>query len=93
MKDAPFESIESAHQYVSLLVKQVQEVEGSLRDDIAEAIDQGATRHLDALRVVHYKLQQLDDHLERSSRILNDLRALRRLLLAERREGRPGSSG
>jgi len=80
----PFDSIESAHEYVSLLVQQVQEVEASLREDIAASMDREPARHVDALRLVHYKLHQLDHHLGRSSRLLNDLRALRRLLLAER---------
>lgn len=84
MADTPFESIESAHEYVSLLVQQVQEVETSLRDDIAASLDRESARHVEALRLVHYKLHQLDHHLGRSSRLLNDLRALRRLLLAER---------
>ena len=87
MATSKFDSIESAHEYVSLLVQQVKEVEASLRDDIADSIDRGATRNLDALRIVHYKLHQLDYHLARSSRILNDLRVLRRLLLAERQSG------
>jgi hypothetical protein len=80
----PFDSIESAHEYVSLLVQQVQDVEKSIREEIAAATDREPARHLDALRLVHYKLHQLDHHLGRSSRLLNDLRALRRLLLAER---------
>jgi hypothetical protein len=80
----PFDSIESAHEYVSLLVQQVQAVEASLRDDITASVDRESARHQDALRLVHYKLHQLDHHLGRSSRLLNDLRVLRRLLFAER---------
>ncbi len=84
MADTPFDSIESAHEYVSLLVQQVEEVTASLAEDIEGATAQGASRHLDALRLVDYKLHQLEHHLSRSRRILNDLRALRRLLLADR---------
>jgi hypothetical protein len=84
MTDGPFESLESAHDYVNILVEQVKDVEASLQADLAAALAQGHTRHLDALRLVDYKLHQLDHHLNRSSRLLNDLRALRRLLLEER---------
>jgi hypothetical protein len=82
--DTPFDSIESAHEYVTLLTQQVEEVTVSLAEDIDAATRQGAARHLDALRLVDYKLRQLGDHLSRSRRLLNDLRALRRLLLTER---------
>jgi hypothetical protein len=84
MAETPFDSIESAHEYVSLLVQQVEEVAASLAEDLEQAASQGASRHLDALRLVDYKLRQLEHHLSRSRRILNDLRALRRLLLADR---------
>jgi hypothetical protein len=39
---------------------------------------------LDALRVAAYNVEKLEFHLNRSSRILNDLRSLRRLLFEER---------
>src|SRR5262245_34449005 len=84
MADTPFESIESAHEYVGLLVTQVEDVARSLESDISEATAAGGGRHLDALRLVDYKLTQLQHHLQTSGRILNDLRALRRLLFAER---------
>jgi hypothetical protein len=48
----------------------------------------GSSRRLDAFRLVDYKLAQLATHMQASRRILNDLRALRRLLLGQR-EGRP----
>lgn len=84
MADAPFDTIESAHDFVRLLWEEVLRAEGEILDDIALAGAADAARRLDALRLVHYKLTQLNDHLSASSRILNDLRALRRLLTAER---------
>ena len=81
MADTPFDSIESAHEYVSLLVTQVEVVEGDIADEIALAANESAARRVDALRLVDYKVKQLRQHLIASSRILNDLRALRRLLL------------
>ena len=88
MADTPFDSIESAHEYVSLLVTQVEIVEGDIGDEIALAANEGAARRVDALRLVDYKVKQLRQHLIASSRILNDLRALRRLLLKEPRNTR-----
>ncbi len=88
MADTPFDSIESAHGYVSLLVTQVEIVEGDIADEIALAANEGAARRVDALRLVDYKIKQLRQHLIASSRILNDLRALRRLLLKEPRKAR-----
>ena len=80
----PFDSIESAHEYVRLLTSQLDEVQASIAEDVAEATRDGAERRLDALRLVDYKLGQLKYHLSSGCRILNDLRALRRLLLGER---------
>jgi hypothetical protein len=78
--ESPFSSLESAHEYVTLLGQQVREVRSSILDDITVADG----RRLDALRIVDLKLTQLDQHLAASGRALNDLRALRRLLLGER---------
>lgn len=84
MSDSPFDSIESAHEYVRLLVSQVHEVQAALVEDLGAAGGDQGSRHVDALRLVDYKLHQLERHLVTSARILNDLRALRRLLLGER---------
>jgi hypothetical protein len=83
----PFDSIESAHEYVRLLGLQIEEVRASLSEDIVAAEREGSSRRLDAFRLVDYKLTQLATHMDASRRILNDLRALRRLLLGQR-EGR-----
>ena len=78
--EGPFSSLESAHEYVTLLDQQVRDVRASIVEDIASADG----RRLDALRIVDLKLAQLDQHLVASGRALNDLRVLRRLLLGER---------
>jgi hypothetical protein len=88
MADATFDTIESAHDFVRLLWQEVKCAEAEILDDIARAGTAGAARHLDALRLVHYKLRQLDDHLTASSRLLNDLRVLRRLLTGDAGEPR-----
>jgi hypothetical protein len=78
----PFESVESAQQYIALLLQQVEEVEGALIEDMALASPE--SRRAEALHLVNYKLNQLKTHLTASGRTLNDLRALKRLLLGER---------
>jgi len=78
--DGPFSSLESAHEYVTLLGQQVRDVRSSILEDMTIANG----RRLDALRIVDLKLTQLDQHLIASGRALNDLRVLRRLLLGER---------
>lgn len=83
MADSPFDSIESAHEYVGLLAGEVDDVKTALQDDIAAAELANVTRRLDALRIVDYKLKQLAEHLAATGRILNDLRTLRRLLVGE----------
>jgi hypothetical protein len=85
MPDHPFDNIDSAHQYVKLLAQQIDEVESEIDTDIAEARAEGSTRRVDALHLVSHKLKQLKHHLGASSRVLNDLRALRRLLIGEGR--------
>lgn len=84
MTENPFDSIESAHEYVSVLLEQVGMVKASLMEDVAPDARLATGRHADAIRLVDYKLDQLQHHLATSARLLNDLRVLRRLLLGER---------
>jgi hypothetical protein len=80
MGENPFDSIESAKEYVRLLISEAADARNDIQVDIAEAVRDRATRRVDALHLVDYKLKQLDHHLCASARILNDLRLLRRLL-------------
>ena len=81
---SPFASIEGAHEYVHLLEEAIVETRAGIVEDIDAAEAENAERRLDALRLVEYKLKQLQDHMHASGRLLNDLRTLRRLLLGER---------
>jgi hypothetical protein len=83
--ETPFDNIESAHEYVGLLAQAIEEARAEIQEDITVAVAEGAERPEKALRLVAYKLERLQGHIESSRRILNDLRTLRRLLLAERR--------
>lgn len=75
-----FDTIESAQEFLALLREAVDEAKATAETDVTQA----AGRNLDAIRVVLYKLEKLEQHLKVSGRLLNDLRTLRRLLLEER---------
>jgi hypothetical protein len=80
-----FDSIESARDYLSLLAEVLADTQGVIRQDIDEATTRRSEkRHLDALKLVDYKLQRLAEHLRSSRLLLNDLRTLHRLLNGER---------
>lgn len=79
-----FESIESAHDFVSLLAESVTEAKQSLDLDVQRESASGVSRRLDTLRLAQYTVAKLEIHVSRTSRILNDLRTLRRLLFEER---------
>jgi len=81
---SPFASIEGAHEYVHLLEEAIVENRASITEDIDAATSENADRRVEALRLVEYKLKQLQDHMHASGRLLNDLRMLRRLLMGER---------
>ena len=82
--ETPFDSIESSHEYVTLLAEAIEEAREDVEADIALAIKERAERRKEALQLVSYNLAKLTLHITTSRRILNDLRTLRRLLLAER---------
>jgi hypothetical protein len=83
--ETPFDSIESSHEYVALLADAIEEARREVEAEIALAVADGADRRKEALQLVGYNLAKLTLHITTSRRILNDLRSLRRLLLAERR--------
>lgn len=82
--DTPFESIEGAQEYLRLLCTAVLETRQDVEADARAQATSEPQRRLEALRLVLYKLEQLEKHVKTSHRILNDLRTLRRLLLEER---------
>jgi hypothetical protein len=80
----PFDSIESAHEYVTLLREVLVDAQATIQHEIASPSAEATRRHLDALRLVDYKLRALEQHFVASGRLLNDLRTLRRYLRDER---------
>src|ERR1700722_12570397 len=82
--ETPFDSIEGSHEYVALLAEALDEARRDVEAEVAAAERDGAARRKQALLLVSYNLAKLNLHITASRRILNDLRSLRRLLLAER---------
>ncbi len=82
----PFDTVENAHQYVRLLAEAIAEAQSEIEADLGAAEQARSERRVEALRIVKFKLDKLEQHLKTSSRLLNDLRTLRRLLLDERPE-------
>jgi hypothetical protein len=82
---SPFETLESAHEFVALLREAVDDAYASILEETARAQEMsGAERRLHALLLVDHKLNSLRQHVLASLVLLNDLRTLRRLLLGER---------
>lgn len=82
--ETPFDNIEGSHEYVAMLAESLAEARRDVEAEIAAAEREGAERRKEALLLVSYNLAKLNLHITTSRRILNDLRSLRRLLLAER---------
>jgi len=82
--ETPFDNIEGSHEYVAMLAEALDEARRDVEVEIAAADRDGAERRKQALLLVSYNLAKLNLHITSSRRILNDLRSLRRLLLAER---------
>jgi len=82
--ETPFDSIESAQEYMALLAEALAEAKQTVESDIEANHGIKAERRVQALRLVLYNLEKLHHYTKSSGRILNDLRSLRRLLLEER---------
>jgi hypothetical protein len=82
--ERPFDSIESAHEYMDILAVTTVEVMQDLKRDHDQAIRDGELRRAQAIDLAIFKLKMLGCHVHKSRRMLNDLRILRRLILNER---------
>lgn len=82
--ETPFDSIEGSHEYVAMLAEALNEARRDVEAEIQAAERERADRRKEALLLVSYNLAKLNLHITTSRRLLNDLRSLRRLLLAER---------
>jgi len=84
MSENPFDNIESALEYVNLLLEAIGEAQQHVDTEIVRATDPQLARQRQALQIVRYKLVKLSSHFASSRRLLNDLGKLSRLLLEER---------
>ncbi|PYV90034.1 MAG: hypothetical protein DMG05_11680 [Acidobacteria bacterium] len=82
--ETPFDSIESALEYMNLLLEATRESQEQVETEIVRT-DSRLARRKQALQLVSHKLAKLSSHIATSRCILNDLRMLRRLLLEERK--------
>ncbi len=81
---SPFDSIEDAHEFLTLLAQTVFETKLDIEADVQRESSGNFPRRAEALKLALYTLERLEFHMLRSRRILNDLRTLRRLLFEER---------
>jgi len=82
--ESPFASIEDAREYLTLLTQTVFETRLEIEADLERESNGSFPRRRDALKLALYTLTRLEFHMNRSQRVLNDLRTLRRLLFEER---------
>ena len=80
----PFDSIESAHDFMNILAETVLEAMKDLHRDHMAAIQENQERTAKALELALYKTRMLNCYVTKSRRTLNDLRIIRRLILNER---------
>ena len=86
--ETPFDNIDSSREYVALLAEAIEEARREVDEEISLPIEEHAARRRKALQIVAYNLAKLSFHMKTIARILNDLRTLRRLLMAERQPQR-----
>jgi len=84
MASVPFESIESSHEYVALLLQAIEETAADVRRGLRRPQPAAALRRRQAFQLVAYKLEQLRRrHVATSHSLLNDLLTLRRMMRVE----------
>jgi hypothetical protein len=81
----PFDTIESAQDYIDLLLEAIEETRRDVGAEIRMSGGSSDERRVQALQLVALNLNKLSCHVTKCHRICNDLRTLRRLLLGERR--------
>ena len=80
----PFDSIESAQDFMGLLSEAIEEAIRDVKEDRETGIKEGQERRVEAVNLALYKLKSLNEHVDKSRRLLKDLHSLRRILVSER---------
>jgi hypothetical protein len=78
--DGPFNTIESAHEFLSLLGDQIDEALAEARLELADCPTGQPGRRVEAWQLVVYTITKVSFHIATSRRLVNDLRTLRNLL-------------
>ena len=82
--EQPFDSIESAYDFMNVLAETILEAMKDLHVDHAHALREGEARTAQAIELALFKAKVLNSYVHKSRRALNDLRTIRRLILNER---------
>jgi DNA invertase Pin-like site-specific DNA recombinase len=82
--ERPFESIESAHEFMDVLAETILDAMSELSQELKVAMRSGEQRRARAAELALFKLKLLMCHVHKSRRMLNDLRMIRRLMFDER---------
>jgi len=80
----PFASIENAHDFMTQLGQTIFETKLEIEGGLLRDSNSNFPRRVEALKLALHTLIKLEFHMQRSGRVLNDLRTLRRLLFEER---------
>jgi len=83
--EQPFDSIESAQDFMSVLGETILDALKDLSHERQRALRDGEDRRAQAIELAQFRLKTLGCYVHKSRRALNDLRTLRRLILAERK--------
>jgi len=82
--DQPFDSIESAYDFMNVLAETILDNLKDLHRDHQVAVREGEVRRARAIELAIFKSKSLGCYVYKSRRALNDLRTIRRLILNER---------
>jgi hypothetical protein len=82
--EQPFDSIESAYDFMNVLAETVVAAMKDLHHDHQVALQDGQDRRARAIELALFKAKTLNCYVHKSRRMLNDLRTIRRLILNER---------
>jgi hypothetical protein len=75
-----FQTIESAHDFVTLLAETVTEAKQDVEGDVLRKSSVKNSERLDVLRMALYSLSKLEMYVSKSCHILGDLRSQQNLL-------------
>src|SRR5262249_45084331 len=82
--EQPFDSIESAQDFMDILAEMALEAVKELKEQHCEAMQAGQDRRAQAISLALLRLKNLNCHIFKCRRALNDLRLIRRLIVDER---------